>query len=78
MCVCLNIMSFGELLKNYIHVYTSSFRVRLSSSLNSVIDNIFMSIVILIVNFSSWAAICVNKLYFVHLYSNIWACWHKF
>ena len=56
MCVCLNITSFGELLKNDIHVY--SFRVRLSSSLNSVIDNIFMSIV----NFSSWAAICVNKL----------------
>ena len=44
MCVCLNIMSFGELLRKY---YIYSFRLRLSSSLNSVIDNIYMSIVLL-------------------------------
>ena len=41
MCVCLNIMSFGELLRKYIY----SFRLRLSSSLNSVIDNNCMTIV---------------------------------
>ena len=38
MCVCLNIMSFGELLRKYIY----NFRLRLSSSLNSVIDNIYV------------------------------------
>ena len=41
MCVCLHIMSFGELLRKYI----CNFRLRLSSSLNSAIDNIYMSIV---------------------------------
>ena len=37
MCLCLIIMSFGELLKKCIY----SFRLRLSSSLKSVIDNIY-------------------------------------
>ena len=41
MCVCFNIMSFGEMRRIY------SFCLRLSSSLNSIIDNIYMSIVIL-------------------------------
>ena len=49
MCVCLNIMSFSELIRKYIY----SFRPRLSSSLNSVIDNIYMSIVPLYSNI--WA-----------------------
>ena len=52
MCVqvCLNIMSFGELLRKYLY----SFRLRLSSSLNSVIDNIYMSIVPLYSNIWAW------------------------
>ena len=52
MCVCLNIMSFGELLRKYIYMYR--FRLRLSSSLNSVIDNIYMSIVALYSNIWAW------------------------
>ena len=48
MCVCLN-MSFGELLRKYLY----SFRLRLSGSLNSIINNIYMSIVPLYSNI--WA-----------------------
>ena len=43
MCVCLNLMSFGELLRIYIYIYIYSFCLILSSSLNSVIDIIYMS-----------------------------------
>ena len=50
MCVCLNIMSFGELLRKYLY----SFRLRLSSLLNSVIDNIYMSSVPLYSNIWAW------------------------
>ena len=50
MCVCLNIMSFSELLRNYLY----SFRLRLSSSLNSIINNIYMSIVPLYSNIWAW------------------------
>ena len=38
-CVCLNIMSFGELPKKHV----CSFCLSLSSSLNSVINNIYYS-----------------------------------
>ena len=50
MCVCLNIMSLGELLRKYMY----SFRLRFSSSLNSIIDNISMSIVSLYSNIWAW------------------------
>ena len=39
MCVNLNIMSFGELLRKYVY----SFRFRLGASLNCIIDNIYSS-----------------------------------
>ena len=38
-CLNLNIMSFGELLKKYVY----SFRFRLGASLNCIIDNIYSS-----------------------------------
>ena len=50
MCLCWNIMSFGELLRKY----TYSFRLRLSSSLNSIIDNIYMSSVFLHSTVGAW------------------------
>ena len=50
MCLCLNSMSFGELFRKYIY----SFRLRLSCSLNSGIDNIYMSIVHLYSNIWAW------------------------
>ena len=50
MCVRLNIMSFGELLRKYLY----SFRLRLSSSLYSIIDNIYMSIAPLYSHIWAW------------------------
>ena len=49
MCVNLNIMSFGEILRNYVY----SFRFRLGASLNCIIDNIYSSNVPL--NSDIWA-----------------------
>ena len=39
MCVYLKIMSFGELLRKYVY----SFRLRLGTSLNCIIDKIYSS-----------------------------------
>ena len=50
MCVNLNIMSFGELLRKYVY----SFRLRLGASLNCIIDNIYSSNVPLHSDICSW------------------------
>ena len=51
MCVNLNIMSFGELLRKYVY----SFRFRLGASLNCIIDNIYSSNVPLGLHSDIWA-----------------------
>ena len=50
MCINLNIMSFGELLRKYVH----SFRFRLGVSLNCIINNIYSSIVPLHSDIWAW------------------------
>ena len=50
MCVNLNIMSFGELLRKYVY----SFRLKLGASLNCIIDNIYSSYVPLHSDIWSW------------------------
>ena len=77
MCVNLNIMSFGELLRKYVY----SFRFRLGASLNCIIDNIYSSNVPLHSDIWAWWHVLyfncvsyhylVDTLFYIYLYLHV-------